>query len=66
MYYEKIGLIKGSRMSNGYRRYSEQDAQRLLLIQQLQAGGLTLKECQACLEAKLNRQVLLDRLSQLD
>ena len=66
LYYEKIGLIQGSRMSNGYRRYSEQDAQRLLLIQQLQAGGLTLKECQACLEAKLNRQVLLDRLSQLD
>jgi len=66
LYYEKLGLIEGKRLSNGYRIYSEYDAQRLRLIQQLHAAGLTLKECKACLNAKINRQVLLNRLSQLD
>lgn len=66
LYYEKLGLIEGKRQSNGYRRYSEQDAQRLRLIQQLHAGGLTLNECKACLNAKIDRQILLNRLSQLD
>ncbi|WP_419833324.1 MerR family transcriptional regulator [Endozoicomonas atrinae] len=66
IYYEKIGLIKGRRQANGYRIYSDRDVQRLHLIQQLQAGGLTLKECQACLDAKVERQVLLNRLHQLD
>lgn len=66
LYYEKLGLIGGKRLGNGYRIYSEYDAQRLRLIQQLHAGGLTLKECNACLNAKINRQVLLNRLSELD
>lgn len=66
LYYEKLGLIEGRRLSNGYRVYNEQDVQRLRLIQQLHAGGLTLKECQACLEAKIDRQILLNRLSRLD
>jgi DNA-binding transcriptional MerR regulator/ubiquinone/menaquinone biosynthesis C-methylase UbiE len=66
LYYEKIGLISGKRLSNGYRNYCEIDVQRLRLIQQLQGGGLTLKECKECLEAKLDRQLLLERLNQLD
>lgn len=66
LYYEKLGLITGKRLSNGYRVYNDYDAQRLRLIQQLHAGGLTLKECKACLNAKINRQILLNRLSQLD
>ncbi|MCW8886068.1 MAG: MerR family transcriptional regulator [Motiliproteus sp.] len=66
LYYEKLGLIEAKRLGNGYRNYSDQDAQRLRIIQQLQAGGLTLKECKACLDAKINRQILLNRLSQLD
>ncbi|OAN11097.1 methyltransferase [Photobacterium jeanii] len=66
LYYEKIGLIKGQRLKNGYRSYSETDLQRLRLMQRLQAGGLTLKECQACLNAKVEREVLVERLRQLD
>ncbi|KHT62024.1 methyltransferase [Photobacterium gaetbulicola] len=66
LYYEKLGLIAGKRLVNGYRSYSEQDLQRLKLLQQLQAGGLTLKECQACLEAKVDRELLLNRMHQLD
>ncbi|MGR5143939.1 MerR family transcriptional regulator [Photobacterium sp. DNB23_23_1] len=66
LYYEKLGLIAGKRLDNGYRSYSERDLQRLRLLQQLQAGGLTLKECQACLEAKVDRQLLLNRMQQLD
>ncbi len=66
LYYEKQGLIAGKRQANGYRIYSEKDAQRLRLIQKLQAGGLTLKECKACLNSKVDRSLLLKRLEQLD
>lgn len=66
LYYEKLGLICGQRLSNGYRTYSDMDLQRLRLIQQLHSGGLTLKECKACLEAKVERAVLLERLEHLD
>lgn len=66
LYYEKKGLIRGKRLENGYRIYSDRDAQRLKLILQLQAGGLTLKECQACLDARIDRSLLENRLNILD
>ncbi|MGO2319604.1 MAG: methyltransferase domain-containing protein [Vibrio toranzoniae] len=66
LYYEKLGLIKGQRLENGYRYYSESDMQQLFLIQQLQSAGLTLKECQGCLETKLDKHILRERLIQLD
>lgn len=66
LYYEKLGIIQGARQANGYRSYSDKDLQQLLLLQKLQAGGLTLKECQACLKAQINRDLLRDRLTQLD
>ena len=66
LYYEKIKLIAGRRLENGYRAYSDKDLQRVRLIQQLQAGGLTLKECKACIEAKIERNLLQNRLKSLD
>jgi len=66
LYYEKLGLICGQRQANGYRVYSDRDLQRLKLLQQLQAGGLTLKECQACLESRIEQSLLLQRLEILD
>lgn len=66
LYYEKQGLLTGARQANGYRLYSDKDAQRVLLLQQLQAGGLTLKECKSCLDNKVERAVLSKRLQQLD
>lgn len=66
LYYGKLGLIEAQRQSNGYRLYSEKDLQRVRLLQQLQAGGLTLEECQACLDAKIERSLLENRLKQLD
>ncbi|MCG9633004.1 MerR family transcriptional regulator [Vibrio sp. Isolate30] len=66
LYYEKQNLISGRRLENGYRVYSDKDVQRVRLIQQLQAGGLTLQECKICLEAKVDRQLLQNRLKALD
>lgn len=66
LYYEKQKIISGRRLENGYRVYSDKDLQRLRLIQQLLAGGLTLKECKVCLEAKIDRQLLQNRLNTLD
>jgi len=50
LYDEKLGLLIGQRQPNGYRVYSDADRQRLLFLQRLQAGGLSLKECQECLD----------------
>ncbi|MCF1439702.1 MAG: MerR family transcriptional regulator, partial [Shewanella sp.] len=66
LYYEKQGLLKGKRQSNGYRVYSDKDLQHLRLLLKLQAGGLTLKECQACIEAKVDKALLSQRLTALD
>ena len=66
LYYEKLGLLKGQRQRNGYRVYSDADRQRLLLLQRLQAGGLSLKECQECLDGKIDRDALARRLQTLE
>lgn len=66
LYYEKLGLVRGRRRDNGYRIYEDADRQRLRLLQQLQAGGLSLKECRACLDGKLDRTLVLGRLEALD
>lgn len=66
LYYEKLGLIASQRQSNGYRIYADKDLQQLRLLLQLQAGGLSLKECLACLSRRLDREALLERLRRLD
>ncbi|WP_430459544.1 MerR family transcriptional regulator [Thalassolituus sp. LLYu03] len=66
LYYEKLALIRGRRQGNGYRVYSDEDLQRLRLIQSLQAGGLTLSECKICLEQRLDRGLLQQRLQALE
>ena len=54
LYYEKLGLVSGRRSANGYRYYHDADLQHLTLVQQLQAGGLTLAECKACIDEKVD------------
>lgn len=65
LYYEKLGLLKGKRQANGYRVYSDADRQRLILLQQLQAGALSLKECQSCLDGKIDQDLLRQRFEAL-
>ena len=65
LYYEKLGLLRSQRQRNGYRVYSDADRQRLVLLQQLQAGGLSLKECQACLDGQMDRGLLRKRFEVL-
>lgn len=65
LYYEKQGLLQGKRLNNGYRVYSDKDVQPVRLLQQLQAAGLSLKECQACLSGKIDKPMLHQRLQAL-
>jgi len=58
LYYESQGLLGGIRQTNGYRMYTDKDLQQLHLLRQLQAGGLTLKECRLVLETRVQRSVL--------
>ncbi len=66
LYYEKQKLIAGQRLQNGYRVYSDKDVQRVRLVQKLKGAGLTLKECKACLETKVNKTLLQNRLQSLN
>lgn len=67
LYYERIGLVAPRRgAGNRYRRFSERDLERLTLLQQLQAAGLSLDECRRCLEGRLPQAALSARLAELD
>lgn len=66
LYYEKLNLISGKRLENGYRAYNDRDVQQIRLIQQLQNGGLTLAECKSCLESKLDKSILSARFVELE
>ncbi|WP_198419076.1 MerR family transcriptional regulator [Motilimonas pumila] len=66
LYYEKLNLISGDRMANGYRVYTDKDLQQVRLIQQLQSGGLTLAQCKSCLDSKLDKSVLQSRYTALE
>lgn len=66
LYYEKLGIIEGVRAANGYRHYDEADLQRLQMVQALQAGGLSLKQCLACLAGEVDREALRARVLELD
>ena len=48
---EKLGLLTGKRPANGYRVDTDVDRQRLQLMQQLQAGGLSLRNAARTLMA---------------
>lgn len=53
-FYEKEGLLEKEhtqRMPNGYRHYSAESAQRLLLIKRGQAAGFTLAEIRSLIGA---------------
>ena len=62
-YYESEGLITPRRAENGYRDYSQADADTLLRIKLLRALGLTIEQLKtlACGEAALDA-VLAERL----
>ncbi len=59
-------MVRGQRERNGYRSYTEMDVQHVRLIQKIKDDDLTLKECRACLESKVDRKLLVKKLSQLD
>ncbi len=65
LYYERIGLLRGRRQANGYRVYTEGDRRRLAM-QRLQAAGLSLAECRACLDGQLDAGLLAARLDTLE
>jgi DNA-binding transcriptional MerR regulator/predicted O-methyltransferase YrrM len=66
LYYEKIGLIQSQRTISNYRIFNDKDVQRIILLNQLKNSGLNLKECQACLNGKIDKAVLEKRLIQLE
>lgn len=67
LYYERIGLVRPSREErNGYRLYSEQDFNQLILIRQLQKAGLSLQECSRFMAGEVDAKLLAQRLFSLE
>lgn len=54
-YYEQIKLLpKAKRKANGYREYSDNDLQQLLLIKQAQQAGFSLTEIKSLLPSNIS------------
>jgi DNA-binding transcriptional MerR regulator/ubiquinone/menaquinone biosynthesis C-methylase UbiE len=67
LYYERIGLVRPSRdPGNGYRLFSEQDFNQLILVRQLQKAGLSLQECKSFLAGQVDAELLEHRLFKLE
>ncbi|QDK97897.1 MerR family transcriptional regulator [Acinetobacter tandoii] len=66
-YYEQIKLLpKAKRLSNGYRKYSENDLQQLYLIKQAQQVGFSLEEIKSLIPANIsnwNHEKLVETLN---
>jgi DNA-binding transcriptional MerR regulator len=68
-YYERRGLASADERRSGQRRYSEATLRRLVFVQMLQDGGLSLDDIQGVLEAEDNaawKEIARDRLARLD
>lgn len=53
-YYEKEGLIHPEREENGYRNYTDQDLQTLILIRFLRSLEISIDDIQLFLNGKLS------------
>jgi MerR family transcriptional regulator, copper efflux regulator len=64
-YYEKYGLIKGTRdenvKSNNYFHYNEDDAQKLNLIKEAKSIGFTLNEIKNLIDAWFNKEFSIEK-----
>lgn len=48
-YYDEVGLVTPDRGDNGYRRYSDDDVQRLTFLKRARNLGFSIKECRELL-----------------
>ncbi len=59
-YYERVGLVRPSRASNGYRVYTGADVRAVVEVRALMALGLSAREAEpfvACLRAPHAKQL---------
>jgi len=67
LYYERMGLVVPERDSaNGYRSYSSEDLNRLVMLKQLQKAGFFLAECRGFLDGEPDLGQVRHRLELLD
>ncbi|UGQ46566.1 MerR family transcriptional regulator [Massilia endophytica] len=65
LYYESLGLVAPARTAAGYRRYSEEDAQRLERIRGYRATGLSLEAVAALIDEAQTPSLLQQRLREI-
>ena len=54
-YYSDIGLIRPSRVNNGYRDFTESDLKKLQLIVKSRSFGFSIKECSTLIKLFENK-----------
>lgn len=64
-YYEQIGLLPQPERIGGQRRYAEQTARTLAVIDTAQRAGLTLDEIGTLLDTEAGNQAAIEELRQL-
>lgn len=64
-YYEQIGLLPQPERVGGQRRYAEQTARTLAVIDTAQRAGLTLDEIRTLLDTETGSQAAIEELRQL-
>jgi DNA-binding transcriptional MerR regulator len=58
-YYERAGLLEPSRASNGHRRFTDQDLQRVHFVQKLRATGMPIRDVRRYFAAEANERLLI-------
>jgi DNA-binding transcriptional MerR regulator len=58
-YYERAGLLEPSRASNGHRRFTDQDLQRVHFVQKLRATGMPIRDVRRYFAAEPNERLLI-------
>ena len=56
-YYSDIGLIRPSRVNNGYRDFTENDLIKLQLIVKSRSFGFSIKECSTLIKLFENKSI---------
>lgn len=64
-YYEDIGLIRPARGNNGYRDFSETDAQKLAFLSRARSLGFSIEDCRSLISLYEDRERASSEVKQI-
>lgn len=64
-YYEDIGLVRPARSGNGYRDFSEIDAQKLAFLSRARSLGFSIEDCRSLISLYEDRERASSEVKQI-